>query len=51
MGTKYLIRTSEQRVFPLDTIDYTDYNISSAFEFVRLLVLKRKKIIFVTKWF
>lgn len=51
MGTRYAIRTSEQRVFPLETIDYTDYRPNNMFEFIKLLITKRNKLIFATKWF
>lgn len=51
MGTKYAIRTSEERVFPLETIGYTDYRANNIFEFLKLLIIKRKKLIFATKWF
>lgn len=51
MGSKYLVRTSEKRVYPLDTMEYTDYRMNSTFELIKLLFTKRGKILFVTKWF
>lgn len=51
MGTKYWIRTNEKRVFPLQTIDYTDYHVSSFIEYIKLRVLKNGKILFVQKHF
>lgn len=51
MGKKYMMRTSEKRVFPLDTIDYTDYYTNSTFEIIKWLFQKRGRILYVTKWF
>ena len=50
MGAKYLMRTSEPRQYPLDQLDYTDYRFNSTFTLLKLLVMKRGKILFVTKW-
>jgi len=49
MGSKYVIRTREVRVFPLKSVAYTDYYTNSIFEFIKLLVTKRKYLIFATK--
>ena len=49
MGSKYVIRTREVRVFPLKSVDYTDYYTNSIFKFIKLLVTKRKYLIFATK--
>ena len=51
MGQKYLVRTNEERVFPLQTVSYTDYTTNSLFEFLKLLITKRGKILYATKWF
>ena len=51
MGQKYLMRTNEVREFPLQTINHTDYYTNSSLEFLRLLITKRKRIIYVTRWF
>ena len=51
MGTKYLIRTSEPRQYPLDQLDYTDYRFNGTFTLFKLLFTKRGKILFVTRWF
>ena len=49
MGSKYVIRTREVRFFPLDSVAYTDYNTNSIFEFIKLVIIKRKYLMFVTK--
>jgi len=49
MGSKYVIRTREVRFFPLKSVAYTDYYTNSIFEFIKLLVTKRKYLIFATK--
>ena len=51
MGQKYLVRTNEERVFPLDTVSYTDYTTNSLFEFLKLLITKRGKILYAIKCF
>lgn len=51
MGSKYRIRTNEQRVFPLEIVNYTDYYANSLFEYIKILIIKRKKLIFVTKYY
>ena len=51
MGSKYWIRTNEKRVFPLQTIDYTDYYVNSFIEYIKLMVLKKGKILFIQKQF
>lgn len=51
MGQKYLIRTNEERVYPLQTIGYTDYYTNNIFSFIKLLIIKRRKMLYATKWF
>lgn len=51
MGHKYLIRTNEERMYPLQTIGYTDYYTNNIFSFIKLLIIKRRKILYATKWF
>ena len=51
MGSKYWIRTNEKRVFPLQTIGYTDYHVNSFIEYIKLRVLKKGKILFIQKQF
>ena len=51
MGLKYLMRTNEVREFSLQNINYTDYYTNSSLELLRLLITKRKRIIYVTRWF
>ena len=51
MGQKYLMRTNEVREFPLQTINHTDYYTNSSLEFLRLFITKRKRILYVTRWF
>lgn len=50
MGCKYLIRTNEERIFPLQRISYTDYYISGFTEYLMLRFKKRGKIVFIQKW-
>lgn len=51
MGQRYLIRTNEERIYPLQTIEYTDYYTNNIFSFIKLLIVKRRKILYATKWF
>lgn len=51
MGCNYWIRTDEERVFPLKTIDFTDYYMESILEVLKFIAVKRKKIIFITRYF
>ena len=51
MRSKYLIRTNEKRVFSSKAIGYTNYYTSSILELLKTLLIKRKRIIFITKWF
>lgn len=49
MGSKYVIRTDEVRSFPRGSMQYTDYYINSLFELIKLLITKRKHLLYVTK--
>jgi len=49
MGSKYVIRTREVRFFPLDSVAYTDYYTNNTFEFIKLLIIKRKYLMFATR--
>lgn len=51
MGAKYWIRTNEKRFFPLETIEFTDYYVNSWFEYARLRISKRNKLIFIQKYY
>ena len=50
MGAKYQIRTNEPRIFPLQTIEYTDYYVNSYWEYLKLRITKRDKIIIACKY-
>lgn len=45
MGGKYCVRTNEEREFG----DTTDYYVNSLWEYMKLRIIKRNKIIFVQK--
>lgn len=51
MGSKYLVRTSERRKYPMEELEYTDYRFNRFSFLIKLLLTKRGKILFVTKWF
>lgn len=48
MGQKYQIRTNEKSFFPKTELYYTDYYVNNIFQFIKLLITKRKSLMFVT---
>lgn len=51
MGGRYMVRTDEVREYPLVDKPTTDYYINTLWELIKLLITKRGKILFVTRWF
>ena len=51
MGKRYLVETNEIIEYPLSNSPTTSYYVDNLWQVLKLLVKKKGKILYITRWF